>query len=76
MQIILSLPQEVVIQLQQLPNPDKFVYEVVRKALSRRNQKIKKQRVLPVLHGDGLQPGVDLNNARQLQARMGEDGFA
>lgn len=75
MQITLSLPKAVVTQLQQLPNPDKFVSEVVRKALSQRNQEINKPRVLPVFHGDGLQPGVDLNNARQLQARMDEDGF-
>lgn len=76
MQITLRLPQDVVIQLQQLPNPDKFVSEAVRKALSQRNQRIKNKRVLPVFHGDGLQPSVDLNNARQLQARMDEDGFA
>ena len=31
--------------------------------------------MLPVFHGDSLEPGVDLNNAKQLQARMDEDRF-
>ena len=76
MQITLNLSGEIVGQLQQLPNPEQFVSEVITRALFQRNQKVKKKRVLPVFHGDGLQPGVDLSDSRQLQERMDEDGLA
>jgi hypothetical protein len=76
MQITLNLSGEIIGQLQQLPNPEQFVSEVITRALFQRNQKVKKKRVLPVFHGDGLQPGIDLSDSRQLQERMDEDGLA
>jgi len=74
MQITFNLPEEIVIQLQQLPNADKFVSDALNSALCQRTEKTNKKRILPVFHGDGLQPGVDLNNSRQLQDKMDETG--
>jgi len=42
----------------------------------RRKPKARKKIELPVFHGDGLQPGIDLNNSRTLIDLMeAESGF-
>ncbi len=76
MQITFNLPKNLVIQLQNLPNLDTFVSEAIQVALQNRSVQGHNKMTLPVFRGDGLQPGVDLNNSRQLRDRMDENGFA
>ncbi len=73
--ITFNLPEEIVIQLQQLPNADQFVSDVLNRALCKKTEKICQKKTLPVFHGDGLQPGIDLNHSKQLQDKMDEDGI-
>ena len=59
-------------------NLNRLIENLIRERLQRyqRGQKERKKIELPVFHGDGLQPGVDLNNSRALLDLMeGENGF-
>jgi hypothetical protein len=78
MQVTLTLADDLVGQLQNLPNPDLFVSETVKAALLRNRARPQHQRRirLPTFRGDGLQPGVHLNDGRQLRELMDEDGLA
>jgi hypothetical protein len=78
MQVTLTLSEDLVGQLQNLPNPDLFVSETVKAALLRhRARPLHQCRIrLPTFLGDGLQPGVNLNDGRQLRELMDEDGLA
>jgi len=75
MQITFSLPKDLIVQLQELPNPDKFVSEAIRTALQNRSKEALKKITLPIFRGDGLQPTVDLNDSRQLYDKLDENGF-
>ncbi|MDY6992905.1 MAG: hypothetical protein SVR94_09935 [Pseudomonadota bacterium] len=76
MQITFSLPKDLVVQLQDLPNPDQFVSEAIRAALQNRSKQAPKKITLPIFRGDGLQPTVDLNDSKQLYDKLDENGFA
>jgi hypothetical protein len=70
MQVTLTLSEDLIGQLQNLPSPDLFVSETVKAALLRNRARPLHQRRIR------LQPGVNLNDSRQLRELMDEDGFA